>query len=89
MHQVPSPVANRMLHLALQERGVDHSWTLVQGGGHAWGSGFQEDSLKASLEFVGQAFQAAQSSRKALEGLRGGTGDGKGKKGEAGSGTGR
>lgn len=50
---------NTLLHQALDARKVLHTWTLVQGGGHAWGSGFQEESLLGSLHFVGDGFRAA------------------------------
>jgi enterochelin esterase-like enzyme len=51
--------SNTALHEVLDERKVPHAWTLVQGGGHAWGSGFQEASLLASLKFVGTGFTGA------------------------------
>jgi len=51
--------SNGMLHDVLTEKKVEHTWTLVQGGGHAWGSGFQESSLVASLTFVGDGFKSA------------------------------
>jgi enterochelin esterase-like enzyme len=49
---------NGLLHDVLVEKKIEHSWTLVQGGGHAWGSGFQPESLLASLTFVGDCFKA-------------------------------
>jgi enterochelin esterase-like enzyme len=53
--------SNAMLHDVLAEKKIEHSWTLVQGGGHAWGSGFQPESLLASLMFVGDGFKAANA----------------------------
>ncbi len=53
--------SNEQLHQTLDKKGVPHSWELVQGGGHAWGSGFKEESLLASLKFVGNAFTPATS----------------------------
>ena len=50
---------NQLLHEALDKKKVEHTWTLVDGGGHAWGSGFQDTSLLASLKFVGDGFRAA------------------------------
>jgi enterochelin esterase-like enzyme len=50
--------SNSMLHDVLEQRRIDHRWTLVQGGGHAWGSGFKPESLLASLTFVGDGFKA-------------------------------
>lgn len=50
---------NGKLHELLLQKKIEHSWTLVKGGGHAWGSGFKDESLLASLKFVGAGFQAA------------------------------
>jgi enterochelin esterase-like enzyme len=60
---------NTLLHEALEKRKVPHTWELVQGGGHAWGSGFKDESLLASLKFVGDGFRAAESRGAALQGL--------------------
>lgn len=60
---------NALLHAALDQRKVPHTWELVQGGGHAWGSGFKDESLLASLKFVGDGFRAAESRGAALQGL--------------------
>lgn len=62
---------NQLLHDVLDERKVPHTWELVQGGGHAWGSGFKDESLLASLKFVGDGFRAASARGAALEGLGG------------------
>ena len=67
---------NALLHEALDKKKVPHTWQLVQGGGHAWGSGFQDTSLLASLKFVGDGFRAAEARGAALQGL-GGAADGK------------
>lgn len=73
--------ANQRLHEVLVKKEVPHSWTLVQDGGHAWGSGFQEASLAASLSFVGEGLKAAAAADKGKAGLggllEGGKGDGK------------
>lgn len=47
--------SNELLHQTLEKKGIPHTWQLVDGGGHAWGSGFKEESLLASLKFVGNA----------------------------------
>lgn len=65
--------SNEHLHTVLEQKGIPHTWTLVQGGGHAWGSGFREESLCASLSFVGTAFQTAAARDAALQGLGGDT----------------
>jgi enterochelin esterase-like enzyme len=56
--------ANKLLHEALEKQKVPHTWELVQGGGHAWGSGFKDESLLASLKFVGDGFRAAAAGSK-------------------------
>jgi enterochelin esterase-like enzyme len=50
---------NKLLHEALEKQKVPHTWDYVKGGGHAWGSGFKDESLLASLKFVGDGFRAA------------------------------
>lgn len=55
-------VSNKALHEVLEEKKIAHQWTLVTGGGHAWGSGFKEASLVASLQFVGNGFAASTSA---------------------------
>jgi len=62
---------NALLHEALDKKKVAHTWELVQGGGHAWGSGFKDESLLASLKFVGDGFRAADAKGAALQGLEG------------------
>jgi len=54
--------ANKALHELLEKRAIAHTWNLVEGGGHAWGSGFKDASLLASLKFVGEGFEAAGQS---------------------------
>ncbi len=71
---------NELLHKALDERKIPHTWNLVEGGGHAWGSGFKEESLMGSLAFAGEGFGASKAAKGALEGLQlpagpGGKGD--------------
>jgi enterochelin esterase-like enzyme len=59
---------NQMLHEVLEQKKVPHTWELVQGGGHAWGSGFKDKSLLNSLKFVGDSFRTASARNAALEG---------------------
>ena len=73
---------NTMLHETLDKKGIAHTWELVQGGGHAWGSGFDAKvSLAKSLKFVGDGFKAngaKDGKAKPAEGSAGkpdGTGD--------------
>ncbi|MFG0320505.1 MAG: alpha/beta hydrolase [Planctomycetota bacterium JB042] len=47
---------NAQLHERLDERGIDHSFRLVEGGGHSWGSGSMPERLERSLEFVAAGF---------------------------------
>ncbi len=47
---------NAELHEQLDERGIDHAFRLVEGGGHSWGSGSMPERLERSLEFVAAGF---------------------------------
>jgi len=62
---------NQQLHEVLVKQKVPHTWELVQGGGHAWGSGFKDESLLASLRFVGDGFRSAAAKDAGLKGLGG------------------
>src|SRR5262249_23574670 len=76
--------SNAMLHDVLAEKKIEHTWTLVEGGGHAWGSGFQPESLLASLTFVGDGFKAKSDKGKPAAGhAEAGNGKGDGKDGAA------
>lgn len=56
---------NEALHKVLAKRKVEHTFQLIEGGGHAWGSGFKNESLLTSLKFVGDGFRGlAKSSEK-------------------------
>jgi S-formylglutathione hydrolase FrmB len=57
--------ANVMLHEALEQRGVAHTFELVQGGEHAWGSGSTQRQLPKSLAFISASFarDSAAASR--------------------------
>jgi S-formylglutathione hydrolase len=47
---------NKLLHDALDKKGVPHTWRLIEGGGHSWGAGFQAEALPHSLGTVGAMF---------------------------------
>ena len=68
---------NQQLHEVLEQKKVPHTWTLVKGGGHAWGSGFHESSLVASLTFVGSGFQPAKDKGATAPAPAAATGDAK------------
>ncbi len=50
---------NTLLHEALDARGVEHTWRLIDGGGHSWGNRFQDRTLPWSFAFVGEMFLKA------------------------------
>ena len=50
---------NTLLHEALDKRKVKHTWRLIEGGGHSWGAGFQDQTLPYSFAVVGEMFAAA------------------------------
>jgi len=50
---------NTKLHELLQQRGIEHTYRLIEGGGHSWGSGFTQQALQTSLLFVGNGFATA------------------------------
>ena len=68
---------NELLDKALTEHKVEHTWRLIQDGGHSWGAGFQDQTLPYSFAAVGETFAAAKARAAALEALRP---DGKGGK---------
>ncbi len=49
---------NEEMHALLEKRKVAHTFELVQGGGHSWGSGSLQKQLVKSLQFVGAGFAA-------------------------------
>ncbi|MEO0481265.1 MAG: alpha/beta hydrolase-fold protein [Planctomycetota bacterium] len=61
---------NAQLSAVLEEREIEHQWTLVEDGGHSWGSGFTQARLPISLAFVARQW----TTRRALEGLGGALG---------------
>ena len=38
---------------------MKHTWRLIEGGGHSWGAGFQDQTLPYSFAVVGEMFAAA------------------------------
>jgi S-formylglutathione hydrolase FrmB len=69
---------NQLLHEALDKRKVQHTWRLIDGGGHSWGAGFQDQTLPYSFAMIGEMFAAA-----AKGGGKGAGTDGKGKPAES------
>ena len=53
---------NQELDKLMTEKGIAHTFRLVQGGGHAWGSDSMLKNLRTSFEFVGKAFGNADKS---------------------------
>jgi len=47
---------NKLLHEALDQHKVPHVWRLIEGGGHSWGAGFQDQTLPFSFAMVGAMF---------------------------------
>ena len=43
-------------HEALDKAEIKHTFELVEGGGHSWGSGLKDESLENSFKFVGASF---------------------------------
>lgn len=50
---------NQLLHEALDKRKVQHTFRLIDGGGHSWGAGFQDQTLPYSFAMIGEMFAAA------------------------------
>jgi S-formylglutathione hydrolase FrmB len=74
---------NQLLHEALDKKGIAHTWRLIEGGGHSWGSNFEHATLPYSFAMIGEAFAAGAARGRALHGLDG-PADGKDATGEAG-----
>lgn len=53
---------NQLLHEALDKRKVTHTFRLIEGGGHSWGAGFQDQTLPYSFAMIGEMFAAAAKS---------------------------
>lgn len=49
-------ISNTELHELLEEKGIEHNWTLTEGGGHSWGSGYMQTALPDTLRFLGMGF---------------------------------
>ncbi|MCA8957094.1 MAG: hypothetical protein KDC87_13540 [Planctomycetes bacterium] len=50
--------ANVAFSKQLEKQGIQHTFRLIQGGGHSWGSGAIQKAMRWSLEFVGKSFAA-------------------------------
>lgn len=75
---------NQLLHEALEKKGVPHTWRLIPGGGHSWGSNFEGQTLPFSFAAVGEAFAAGAARGRALQGLGGSTDGTDGEPGDGG-----
>jgi S-formylglutathione hydrolase FrmB len=53
---------NTLLHEALEQRKVPHTWRLIEGGGHSWGAGFQDQTLPYSFAVIGELFAGKAAS---------------------------
>lgn len=67
---------NKLLHEALDKHKVPHTFRLIQGGGHSWGSGFQEQTLPYSFAFVGEMFAGKTAGAADAKGKKDGAADG-------------
>jgi S-formylglutathione hydrolase len=75
-------VGNEALHKAFDEKGIEHTWRLIEGGGHSWGAGFQDQTLPFSFAMVGEMFSQAAAKKTGLGDLKdsvGGKADGEDK----------
>ncbi len=83
-------VGNQALHKVLDEKGIEHTWRLIPGGGHSWGDDFQGEALPHSFAAVGAMFRQAaarSSAKEGLDGSLGGKGETKPGGGDKGSGS--
>jgi S-formylglutathione hydrolase FrmB len=60
-------VGNELLHKALDAKKVEHTWRLIDGGGHSWGAGFQDQTLPHSFAMVGAMFRGEKADGKPAE----------------------
>ncbi|MBX3462078.1 MAG: hypothetical protein KF830_02830 [Planctomycetes bacterium] len=76
---------NELLHEALAAKAIPHTWRLIEGGGHSWGSNFEHQTLPYSFTAVGEAFagRGTDGARQTVPGGPGGAGKGE-KPGSAG-----
>lgn len=49
-------LSNAELHKLLAAKGIRHSWTLTEGGGHSWGSGYMDMALPDTLRYLASCF---------------------------------
>jgi enterochelin esterase family protein len=76
---------NEELNAILDKNDIPHTWRLVEGGNHGWRSGYNEEALPYSLQFVAAAWAAGKGAS-GLDGLLRGPGSGQGKRGDKGDG---
>ena len=71
---------NELLHAALDKHKVEHTWRLIDGGGHSWGAGFQDQTLPYSFAMVGAMFAGKKAGAAAdAKAAKDAKDDGKGK----------
>jgi len=63
---------------------IPHTWRLIDGGGHSWGAGFQDQTLPYSFAVVGAMFAGKPDPAAGAKG----TGDAKGTGNAGGKGAG-
>lgn len=56
---------NQLLHEALDKKKVAHTFRLIEGGGHSWGAGFQDQTLPYSFAMIGEMFAEAAKAEPA------------------------
>jgi len=56
---------NKLLHECLKKRKIEHTWRLIDGGGHSWGNRFQHQTLPYSFAFIGEMFRKAAATESA------------------------
>ncbi len=54
---------NQELDREMTAKHIEHTFRLVEGGGHSWGSASMRDNMSHSLEFVAHAFAAADQPK--------------------------
>ena len=58
---------NEQLDKVMTEHGIQHAFTKVEGGGHAWSSPKMKENLTASLQFVGASISGKDPMAKPAE----------------------
>lgn len=55
---------NKQLSDMLRKKGIEHTFRLIQGGGHSWGSNAIQKAMQVSLPFVGKVLRAEPGRNK-------------------------